>query len=94
MVCILHRTALIKNDYMKKLTKTICVLAICTSLSAVPAISQTGDNTSSGTTTSSSSDNDDDSGKWGLLGLAGLLGLLGLRKKDDDRHRTTTSVNR
>lgn len=78
---------------MKKLTKTICVLAICTSLSAGPAMAQTGDNTSTGTTATSSSNDDDDSGKWGLLGLAGLLGLLGLRRRDDDRHRNTT-VNR
>lgn len=78
---------------MKKLTKTMGVLAICILLSAGPAMAQTGDNTSSGTTTSSSSNDHDDSGKWGLLGLAGLLGLLGLRRRDDDRHRNT-SVNR
>lgn len=77
---------------MKKLTKTMCTLAICISLSAAPAMAQTGDNTGSGTTMSSSDDHDD-SGKWGLLGLAGLLGLLGLRRRDDDRHRNTT-VNR
>lgn len=76
---------------MKKLTKTLYVLAICTSLSAVPAMAQTGGGTTSSGTTASSDTNDDDSGKWGLLGLAGLLGLLGLKRRDDDRHRTTTS---
>lgn len=77
---------------MKKVTKTLGMLAICASLSVNPTMAQTSDNSSTGIT-GSSDDGHDDSGKWGLLGLAGLLGLLGLRKKDDDRHRTT-SVNR
>lgn len=76
---------------MKKFTKVmgIALLSI-TLLSAYPAVAQTGDNT---TATEMATDNDD-SGKWGLAGLLGLLGLLGLRKKDDDRHRTTTTTNR
>ena len=63
-----------------------------------PAFAQTtNDNTTTTTTDSRTDDDDDDddNGKWGLAGLVGLLGLLGLRKRDDDRHRTTsTTVNR
>lgn len=81
---------------MKKVSKTISVLALLVFLNVGPTIAQTGQTTDSQTTTRSSTDdngNRDDHGKWGLLGLAGLLGLLGLKRKDDDRHRSTT-VNR
>lgn len=77
---------------MKKFTKVIGIaLLSITLLSTYPAVAQSGDNTTS--STGMAHDNDD-SGKWGLAGLLGLLGLLGLRKKDDDRHRTTTTTNR
>lgn len=55
-----------------------------------PVMAQTTDN-AAGTTATMDDDGDDDSGKWGLAGLLGLLGLLGLRRKDDDRHRTTNT---
>jgi MYXO-CTERM domain-containing protein len=78
---------------MKKVTKLMSVLALTVFLGITsPVIAQTTDNTTG--TTATTDDGDDDSGKWGLAGLLGLLGLLGLRRKDDDRHRTTTSTNR
>lgn len=76
---------------MRKITKVIGIALLSISLLlANPSLAQTGDNatTSTGMTT-----DHDDSGKWGLAGLLGLLGLLGLRK-NDDRHRTTTTTNR
>lgn len=78
---------------MKRLTKTVSIVAICASLSVSPAMAQTTDNASTGTSATSGDNDHDNSGKWGLLGLAGLLGLLRPKRKDDDRVRTTT-VNR
>ena len=78
---------------MKKVTKLMSVLALTLFLGvASPVMAQTTDNTTG--TTATTDDDDDDSGKWGLAGLLGLLGLLGLRRKDDDRNRTTTHSNR
>ncbi len=77
---------------MKRITKILGIALLSTTLFiSYPAIAQTSDNT---TAMSADMDDNDDSGKWGLAGLLGLLGLLGLRKKDDDRPRTTTTVNR
>jgi hypothetical protein len=79
-----------KNNYMKKIRKTITATLLAASLfMVVPVSSFAQDNT--GTTTTSTSD-DNDKKDWGWIGLAGLLGLLGLRKNDNhDRSRTTTN---
>jgi MYXO-CTERM domain-containing protein len=75
---------------MKKVTKVFSVIALTLVLGfATPVVAQnTGDNTS---TMATANDNDDDTGKWGLAGLLGLLGLLGLKRRDDDKHRNTTT---
>lgn len=73
---------------MKTIKKIFAVLFVFTFLGvSTPAISQNND---ADTTKTVDDNDDDDSGKMGLLGLLGLAGLLGLRRKDDDRNRTTT----
>jgi len=79
---------------MKKVTKWIGVLGLTAFLafSSPVVVAQTTDNTTTSTRTADDEDDDDgDGGKWGLVGLLGLLGLLGLKRRDDDRHRTTTT---
>ena len=82
---------------MKKVTRAFGLFALSAFLFVgQPSMAQTTDNTST-TTSGATTDNDgdNDTGKWGLAGLLGLLGLLGLRRRDDDRHRTTnTNSNR
>lgn len=92
-MCIAIQVITKKHVKMKKLTKTVSILAICASLSVGSAMAQTTDNAGTGTSTTRGDNDHDNSGKWGLLGLAGLLGLLRPKRKDDDRVRTTT-VNR
>lgn len=78
---------------MKKVTKLISMLVLSTFLvftSPMVVAQTTGETTTTATT--DDRDNDDDGGRWGLAGLLGLLGLLGLRRRDDDRTRTTTNV--
>lgn len=78
---------------MKTLTKIFGIVILSsTLLFTMPVMAQNAGNDAT-TTTGTTHDNEhDDSGKWGLLGLLGLAGLLGLRRKDDDRNRTT--INR
>ncbi|MFN2440180.1 MAG: WGxxGxxG family protein [Chitinophagaceae bacterium] len=73
---------------MKKITKFIAVAIFSSTLFlSYPAMAQNTDNT----TTTADRNDDNDMGKWGLAGLLGLLGLLGLKRRDDDRPRTTTN---
>ena len=91
-LCLMMRIKL-KSQNMKKVTRTMSLLALSAFLVVgQPAMAQTTDNnstTTTATTADNDGDHDNDTGKWGLAGLLGLLGLLGLRRKDDDRHRTT-----
>ena len=80
---------------MKKGTKLISMLALTgflTFTSPVVVAQTTGETTTTTATADDMDDDDDDGGRWGLAGLLGLLGLLGLRRRDDDRTRTTTNV--
>lgn len=80
---------------MKHLKKTLAIISFFTILGVSnPVIAQTDNNPTTTTATTDDNDDDDDMGKWGLAGLLGLLGLLGLRRKDDDRDRNRTNVNR
>jgi MYXO-CTERM domain-containing protein len=75
---------------MKKVTKLFGAVAVFSLLTfTTPVVAQDTDNNAT-TTRSDDADDDDDEGKWGLAGLLGLLGLLGLKRRDDDRNRTTT----
>jgi hypothetical protein len=79
---------------MKHARKLLSVITLFLFLAvSSPVVAQTGGTTgtTTGTTTDMEDDNDNDF-PWGLLGLIGLAGLLG-RKRDDDRHRTTTHRN-
>ncbi len=97
-VCCLVQNIKLKSQNMKKITRTFSLLALSAMLFiGEPTKAQSTDNTTTTTATTKDNDgdHDNDTGKWGLAGLLGLLGLLGLRKKDDDRHRTTnTNTNR
>lgn len=79
---------------MKKLTKTLGVLALTMFLGfANPFFAQSSDNAA--TRTERVDDiNDDNTGKWGLAGLLGLLGLLGLKRNTRDDIRTQSTTNR
>lgn len=80
------------EDEMKHVKRIFGVVSLFLLLGvANPVKAQSTDRT---TTTETTTNDDDDNGKWGLAGLLGLLGLLGLRKRDDDRDRRTTTVNR
>ena len=84
---------------MKKVRQSIAMLAVCGMfMIGSPVLAQSGDNTTTtGTTTTTTSDDareEDDGSKWGLAGLLGLLGLLGLKRRDDDKHRHTTTTVR
>ena len=77
---------------MKKVTKAICLLTLTAilSISNPPAFAQaSGESFNSETNREA----DDDNGNWGLLGLLGLAGLIGLKRRDDDRPRTTASAS-
>ena len=69
------------------------LLSLLLTFHSPAAMAQATDNTNI-TRTNDMDDNDGDAGRWGLAGLLGLLGLLGLRRRDDDRPRTSTTVNR
>jgi len=79
---------------MRKLTRLPGVILVSAALVfTAPAMAQTVDEPANTNATTMGDDDDDDSGKWGWLGLLGLLGLYGLKRRDD-RHTTTTHVNR
>jgi MYXO-CTERM domain-containing protein len=77
---------------MKKVTKWMGIVTLTAFLGFTSPVvmAQTTDNTTT-TTTTDDEDDDDDGGRWGLLGLLGLIGLAGLKRRDDDRHRTTNT---
>jgi MYXO-CTERM domain-containing protein len=82
---------------MKKVRQSVAMLAVCGMfMIGSPVLAQSGDNTTTGTTTTTMDDarEEDDGSKWGLAGLLGLLGLLGLKRRDDDKHRHTTTTVR
>ena len=85
-----------QNQFEMKKAKTfISALALTAFLaftSPVVVAQTTSETTTTRTADDMHDDDDDDGGRWGLLGLLGLAGLLGLKRRDDDRTRTTTNV--
>ena len=76
---------------MKQVTKIFSAVAVFSLLTfTTPVVAQNTDNNPTTTRTDDADDDDGDEGKWGLAGLLGLLGLLGLKRRDDDRNKTTT----
>ena len=85
-----HDLNLNTKDIMKKISKILTAVMLCTALTFTSTTLIYSQNDNARTT--QNTDDDDDDQDWGWIGLIGLAGLLGLRRRDRDVHhdRDTT----